>query len=454
MQLPALAVQSGDVTNGLLKAQQLAASQQGIENSQIRNKLLMQQQQDQQAARAQQGQINALASGAVGGDESALKRLMAVDPERAQQIVGLQGKLNEQQRAAAKAKAEFFGRGARILANTPQGKRQGVYASLRAGLIQRGVAGENELPPEYSADIDQNLQMLGLESDALNEMLDQTNYETVTDADGNIVGQRNSQTGKVESDPRSPKETAPTELARLIAERDQLPEGDPNRMAYDQAIAKKVASTGMRLETNADGTFTLTQGGQQPLGQKATNDVEQGLLDAGAAMQRVMNIERSFNPEFLTLGRQFENWTSAIQDKTIGGLSPEAKRKMGEYTRFTTATLSNVNRTIKELTGAAMSQGEAKRIMGELPNEKDSPTEFKSKMDLVTENLRNVMARLNYIRNNGLSIEDVRIDEMRGIIAKRGDELIRELRQPGVSDSDLEAMVMGRLADEFGLVGG
>jgi len=205
MQLPALAVQSGDVTNGLLKAQQLAASQQGIENSQIRNKLLMQQQQDQQAAQAQQGQINALASGAVGGDESALKRLMAVDPERAQQIVGLQGKLNEQQRAAAKAKAEFFGRGARILANTPQGKRPGVYASLRAGLIQRGVAGENELPPEYSADIDQNLQMLGLESDALNEMLDETRYETVTGPDGQVVGQRNMKTGKLESDPRTPK---------------------------------------------------------------------------------------------------------------------------------------------------------------------------------------------------------------------------------------------------------
>jgi hypothetical protein len=205
MQLPALAVQGGDVTNGLLKAQQIAASQQGIESSQIRNKLLMQQQQDQQAARAQQGRINALASGAVGGDESALKRLMAVDPERAQQIVGLQGKLNEQQRAAAKAKAEFFGRGARILANTPQGKRQGVYASLRAGLIQRGVAGENELPPEYSADIDQNLQMLGLESDALNEMLDETRYEPLTDSGGNIVGQRNMKTGKVESDPRAPK---------------------------------------------------------------------------------------------------------------------------------------------------------------------------------------------------------------------------------------------------------
>jgi len=455
MQLPALAVQTGDVTNGLLKAQQLAASQQGIESSQIRNKLLMQQQQDQQAARAQQGQINQLASGAVGGDESALKRLMAVDPERAQQIVGLQGKLNEQQRAAAKAKAEFFGRGARILANTPQGKRPGVYANLRAGLIQRGVAGENELPPEYSADIDQNLQMLGLESDALNEMLDETRYETIRNDAGQVVGQRNLKTGKMESDPRAPKEVAPTEISKLIAEYNAMDEVDPNREIIKQRLMKLVQPTGTSLTVDADGNISFSQGGvSAPLGKKAVNDVEEGILNAGAAMQRIMNIERSFNPEFLTLGRQFENWTSAIQDKTIGGLSPEAKRKMGEYTRFTTATLSNVNRTIKELTGAAMSQGEAKRIMGELPNEKDSPTEFKAKMDLVTENLRNVMARLNYIRNNGISIEDVRIDEMRGIIAQRGEELLKELRQPGLSEDDLENMVLGRLANEFGLVGG
>lgn len=205
MQLPALAVQGGDVTNGLLKAQQIAASQQGIQNSQIRNNLLMQQQQDQQAARAQQGQINALASGAVGGDESAMKRLWGADPDKAKAVADHIAKMDDRQKAAAKAKAEFFGRGAKILANTPPGRRPAVYANLRAGLIQRGVAGENELPPEYTDDINQNLQMLGLESDALNEMLDQTSYETVTDADGNIVGQRNSQTGKVESDPRAPK---------------------------------------------------------------------------------------------------------------------------------------------------------------------------------------------------------------------------------------------------------
>lgn len=205
MQLPALHVQTGDPTNGLLKAQQMAASQQGIRDSQLRNNLLTQQQRDQQAAGQQQQRLTELASSAAGGDGSAMQRLIGLDPERAKKIVEATGAISADKRAESLRRAEMIGRGANILAGTPQGKRPALYSQLRSGLMQAGVVGEGELPEQYTSDIDQNLMLLGLESDAVGEMLSQTRFEELRDADGNIVGQRNMQTGKVESDPRAPK---------------------------------------------------------------------------------------------------------------------------------------------------------------------------------------------------------------------------------------------------------
>lgn len=206
MQLPALQVQTGDTTNGLLKAQQIAASQQGIDNSQMRNRLLKFQMDDQRKARAQQGQINNLASAAISGGGEALQRLMAVAPDRAEQIVNLRGKMTEQQRAETERRANLIARGVKVLQGTPPGRRPQLYGELVAGLVQADVFKPGELPEQYSPEMDQNLMLHALESDALTEMLDQTRYETITNDAGQIVGQRNLKTGKVESDPRAPKQ--------------------------------------------------------------------------------------------------------------------------------------------------------------------------------------------------------------------------------------------------------
>lgn len=59
---------------------------------------------------------------------------------------------------------------------------------------------------------------------------------------------------------RGAKDVAPTQLSRLIDERNALAADDPMRPVYDQAIAKEAAGSGMAVEVGPDGTVKFAQG--------------------------------------------------------------------------------------------------------------------------------------------------------------------------------------------------
>jgi hypothetical protein len=75
---------------------------------------------------------------------------------------------------------------------------------------------------------------------------------------------------KAQADRLFPKPPQPTELGRLISERDALPEGDPRRAAYDQAISK--ASTHTPPQSTPYFTF-LPSGEGYLRGNARTGDV-------------------------------------------------------------------------------------------------------------------------------------------------------------------------------------
>lgn len=383
--------------------------------------------------------------------------------------MGLQGKLNEQQRAAAKAKAEFFGRGARILANTPQGKRPGVYASLRAGLIQRGVAGENELPPEYSADIDQNLQMLGLESDALNEMLDETRYEPLTDSGGNIVGQRNMKTGKVESDPRAPKEVAPTEISKLIAEYNAMDEFDPNREIIKQRLMKLAQPTGTSLTVDADGNISFSQGGVSAPGniaptKSSMNTLQKDNTDAVLLLDQVDALAREYKDNYLGFGAETKQGLNRVRDRLdasgvpLVGLSDDQKEWQAGRTRFVQQTNRVFNNYRKLITGAAASVQELESLKKAIFNDELGPTEFKAAYDSYRNELQRVIRIRNRLMREGYDVggrrfggaldrrfmaggDDDALDQFEYLVDKgvTEDEAADQLRRLGYDLSRFEA---------------
>lgn len=195
------------------------------------------------------------------------------------------------------------------------------------------------------------------------------------------------------------------------------------------------------------------------LGKAAANKVDEGLLDSTARKQRLVRLEQSYKPEFLEIGTRLGNTWNAIKEKAGVGLSSADRTRLAEFTQWKQQALDNLNQYIKEITGAALSEPEARRIMASMPNpgqswyDGDSPTQFKSGLDRIIRDLKTAEARLVYIKRNGLSLQDVPLERVPQIMRKRETELETEVKRkfPSATDGDRRQIIKAQLAQEFGL---
>lgn len=208
-----------------------------------------------------------------------------------------------------------------------------------------------------------------------------------------------------------------------------------------------------------DGNPIVTMGGAPKLMERGTRkDLEANLLAAREGIARLDAIGESFRPEYLTYPEQMGNLWTKFKEKAggyLGDVSEDERRQLADYSAFRRDAYDNINRYIKEITGAQMSEAEANRLRKGVPDpERDSPTEFASKWASVQKSLRLAAARYVYALKNGLDpTRDVSLGEMPSIINRRGAEIEAAVRRenPGGSDSEIDAMVDFRLAQEFGL---
>jgi hypothetical protein len=136
-------------------------------------------------------------------------------------------------------------------------------------------------------------------------------------------------------------------------------------------------------------------------GKPATNKLEEGMIDASDGIRRLERVRESFDPDYLTLGTKWSNIVSAGKEKLGMTLSGDEKEKLEDFTKFKRTTLANINRYIKDITGAAMSESEAKRITASMPNVDDSPSEFKTKLEDVTNELADTLEAYDAARTRG-----------------------------------------------------
>lgn len=258
-----------------------------------------------------------------------------------------------------------------------------------------------------------------------------------------------SEIGKLDDEAKPPPMSG---LGKLIAERNRYPVGSKERDIYDQAITKfQPGGVTVNLPPNA------------PLipGKTGQNKVDEGLLDTGMRLQALSAIERQFKPEYQQLGTRWNAMALSIKDKVgLTDLDPGQKQFLGEFSSYKRNAIDSMNQYIKSVTGAAMTNAEAERILKGLPNagtglfDGDSPTEFKAKMDDAIRQTRLAEARLVYIKRNGLTIGDVSLDRMPRLMNERGAEVEAAIKkqQPQIKDADLRKLVKRNLAQEFGLV--
>lgn len=255
---------------------------------------------------------------------------------------------------------------------------------------------------------------------------------------------------------------------------EQVFDPETGRVTYvprSQAVGQMVPpKSGMEITTNPDGTMSFRQGaglGGSSLGNKARNDVETKIIDLDEKAARLGEIQQSFKPEYLQIMPQVGAAWSGLKDK-FDMLGPEEQAALGDFAGFRQSAFNDLNQTLKEMSGAAVTPQEATRQLKVLPNpgegigDGDSPAEFKRKMDNMVRWTQLARARMAYVRANGLDVQTdnggnvtdfggVRIEDVPDLIDQRGEEVVKQLVDGGMSPEEAEMLAMDQVRKEFGL---
>ena len=234
---------------------------------------------------------------------------------------------------------------------------------------------------------------------------------------------------------------------------------------------------GMQVEHLPDGTVRVSTGGSgnqrgmattgvQPQTQK---DVEKGLIDVTEGLSDTHRINNSFDPSFATIGGQWDAFKSRVSDKLGYQLNPDAQKQLEGFTGYRAEAGRVFANTLKKLSGTAVTEPEMKRQEVYLINpgtgvfDGDSPSQVKTKIDKMMSFQRQAIARLNYIRKNGLSIRNaagdvtfgnISLDRMPGLMKGYGQEVTKQLINQGMAPDSPELIqaVQAKVAEHFGLV--
>lgn len=251
---------------------------------------------------------------------------------------------------------------------------------------------------------------------------------------------------------------------------DTGPEAAPQQPGVaDRLTPAQRQAMGLALIGKGDaGKILLDADNTNRLGQAATNAVEKDLTAGFNQLGRLTEIQRQFKPEFLTWDKRAGFAWDALMDKTgftRRSLTPQQTQELAEFSAFKQDATENLNRYIKEITGAQMSEAEAARLMRAMPNpgvgifDGDSPTEFKAKLDNAIRSAQLAYARNAYLRRNGFAgtaeeaARMVPLQKMQGIIQERTNGILQEVQRanPGVPPAQLAPLVRQRLRAEFGI---
>lgn len=186
------------------------------------------------------------------------------------------------------------------------------------------------------------------------------------------------------------------------------------------------------------------------------DDVGKMKMQSIDQIARLEGIKQRFKPEWQTWetslkqrGLNIADSFEALRDKI-----PEAERKtMTQFAEFKMEAVDNLNRYIKEMTGAAMSEVEADRLRKAVPDpQKDSPTQFKSKLENSIRIAKLTHARYVAMGKFGLN-KYTPIDAIPDVINQRAGQIEQQLRQqnPQAAQPLVDKAVKDALKQEFGI---
>ncbi len=223
---------------------------------------------------------------------------------------------------------------------------------------------------------------------------------------------------------------------------------------------------GARERVAAAGRTTVNAaGGNIELGKPAQNKVDESLLNTGARIQRLKEVESIMKPEYLQFGTMAKGGWANLKDK-FGLASAQEKQLVADMATAYSTAFEDLNATIKEASGATVTDGEAQRLFKQMPKPPtgpldwgaDGPSEYFAKLKQNVRVLKLAEARLSYIKRNGMTLEDgarkVPLEQMPTFMNKRGAELDAQFKKqfPNMREAERDKEVRRALASEFGLI--
>lgn len=261
----------------------------------------------------------------------------------------------------------------------------------------------------------------------------------------------------------------------LVSDKPQAPEIDESKLS---------SRDWLRLQAKKDPLWVMNFMGQMdkdPSKAQEMLDQRRGKLTTGTKTKleetlsglvnmrsNLSQVQGQFKPEYLQVSNQAQQWWNAVRDKTgieKLKLDPQEQSKLADFAKFRSSSIGVLNSRLKELSGAAVTESEYKRIAAELPNpgtgiaDGDSPTQFKAKMDSVLRMANLGIARTHYLVRNGFSgsVEEAEkqmpLDAVPQKMNEVGNQILQELKikNPGVADDKLIPQARQEVAKQFGI---
>ena len=398
-----------------LAQQEIARARLGLSQEQFG----MQKKMHQATLDRAEGQSNALSQYNEKSDIDAL----AAYPEMQGKVLGNQDKIRASEQAESEQRAMRHGRRAQRVLGMPEGE-------------QRQRAWDEELKGALDAGD-----------------LDQASYERYAATPPNELLLNNLMQQAVPLE-KIYADQAPTSTQKNV---DAVID-DPGR--YPTGSEVRGAMLG-----NKGPTVQVVTGDHANLGKAARGQIETSAYKSQEQLARLNTIKSGFKKEFLQLPYRAGMTLANFKEKLGRDLSSGEQRALSDYTEFRTGSVSNLNKLLNELSGAAVSPQEYVRIAASQPDagtgvwDGDGPTSFDSKLNANIKDLTRVIARQHYVLKNNLPgkpWEVMGLGQVDKFINKRGGEIMEELKaaNPGAEEAALKVEAKIRLRSEFGIGAG
>ncbi|MEX0319018.1 MAG: hypothetical protein AB3N21_13755 [Ruegeria sp.] len=220
---------------------------------------------------------------------------------------------------------------------------------------------------------------------------------------------------------------------------------------------------GMVISSDGQGGFTLVQGGGEQVtqfGTKARNMLDERTINAAAMLNRLRDTKALLRPEYLQIPTRLGAAWGQAMDK-MGRATPEQQSLVANFAQFKTEAFNNLNTSLKELSGAAVTPQEAERLLEQLPKvgtgvlDGDSPVEFQAKMEQAILQQKRAIARYNLWQAQGAvgnPWDMGSLDQVDKMINARGIQIEEQLRGNGITDPQvLKQQVAQQLRREVGI---